>query len=259
MSTGGKWLKDLLVLGGARDVALVGTHSPRITALSWAAKHGSMDLPERSILGYHVPPDATSAVTYSRDALAGPMAKFCKVLSDIRTGLFVPDVSRSGRFVHITKKAKQSDSAEEFIQIDTDPYGGAQDCKSKGADAWQFVPEYLPEFAAGEEEDIPEVPPAESGSSSSSSSSSDSDMDQQAEEVFDRPVSKERVCTFGDMKDKVPYLHKLSGFLHCRLNADSKSKCGRILTQSYKRTEWDSVAGSVNCVQCFGANKVPTQ
>ena len=37
--------------------------------------------------------------TYSRDAASEPLSKLIQVLSDIRAGAFLPDCTRSGRFV----------------------------------------------------------------------------------------------------------------------------------------------------------------
>eukprot|EP00971_Amphidinium_carterae_P262875 5215025-Amphidinium_carterae.1 len=50
----------------------VKTHSLKVTLLSWLAKFACPH-DDQSLLGYHVLRDRRSALTYSRDALAGPL------------------------------------------------------------------------------------------------------------------------------------------------------------------------------------------
>ena len=61
------WLKALLVSGGSTqdDVKNLGTHSCKITALSWAAKAG-VSKENRAILGYHSD-KKSSVLVYGRD------------------------------------------------------------------------------------------------------------------------------------------------------------------------------------------------
>ena len=75
-----------------------GAHSPKSTALSWAA-NADFPLLDRTLLGGHVPREYRSMITYSRDALAGPLAKLDNVHGAVREGRFFPDSSRSGRWV----------------------------------------------------------------------------------------------------------------------------------------------------------------
>jgi len=53
-------------------------------------------------LGYHAGGGTGLKMvhTYSRDASSEPLAKLVRVLEDIRVGRFLPDSTRSGRFVH---------------------------------------------------------------------------------------------------------------------------------------------------------------
>ena len=47
----------------------------------------------------HAKPGGRSALEYSRDALAGPLERLKAVLVSVREGRFVPDATRSGRWV----------------------------------------------------------------------------------------------------------------------------------------------------------------
>ena len=73
------------------------SHSCKATLLSWLSKYG-VSFDDRLILGGHVGHFKT-ALVYSRDSLGRPLRVLEGMLSDIRKGLFLPDESRSGRFV----------------------------------------------------------------------------------------------------------------------------------------------------------------
>ena len=65
------------------------------TLLTWCAKYG-LDLPTRSLLGYHVSTEHSSAMVYYRDAMAGPLRCLDVVLLAVRKKDFHPDKTRSG-------------------------------------------------------------------------------------------------------------------------------------------------------------------
>ena len=77
----------------------VSIHSCKATCLSYCAKFG-LDAITRLQLGYHTGGDSGLRMvhTYSRDALAEPLAKLVSVLTEIRSMRFRPDCTRSGRF-----------------------------------------------------------------------------------------------------------------------------------------------------------------
>ena len=72
------------------------THSAKATLLSWAAKRG-FTVEDRLMLGYHSIA-GTMALTYSRDAAARGLRLLEGLLSEVRVGSFLPDMTRSGRF-----------------------------------------------------------------------------------------------------------------------------------------------------------------
>ena len=98
----GKWVRMLLVRHGADlQGRKISSHSCKSTMLSYMAKFGC-DITTREILGGHVS-HLKSVLTYSRDALAGPLRELEKVLLSIRQQQFNPDASRSGRFSEVCK------------------------------------------------------------------------------------------------------------------------------------------------------------
>ena len=110
-SRASSWLRALLARDDkANPDALLGitTHSLKATLLSWAAK-ASMDTLERTLLGYHSTGVNSSALSYSRDALAGPLRSLQGLLRHVRIGKFNPDDTRSGRWALSSSSAESSD------------------------------------------------------------------------------------------------------------------------------------------------------
>jgi hypothetical protein len=81
---------------GAEKCCDVGTHSCKATLLSMMSKWGGSS-DDHHILGDHI--KDKSFHHYSRDSLAGPLRRLSDMLADVRSGRFLPDCSRSGRFV----------------------------------------------------------------------------------------------------------------------------------------------------------------
>ena len=76
------------------DETKASTHSAKATLLSWAAKRG-FTIEDRLMLGYHSIA-GTMALTYSRDAAARGLRLLEGLLSEVRVGSFLPDMTRSG-------------------------------------------------------------------------------------------------------------------------------------------------------------------
>lgn len=88
-----QWIAHLL--GKELGHGKLTSHSCKCTCLSHLAKRGC-SVEDRLMLGYHSN-KMRMALTYSRDSIARPLALLSHVLSEIRTGVFEPDNSRSGR------------------------------------------------------------------------------------------------------------------------------------------------------------------
>lgn len=86
------WLRDVLAEMGC-DSEDVSTHGLKATLLSWLALYNVAESVRR-VVGHHVDPASKSCLTYSRDAMSGPMATIAQMLGDIRTGKFEPDSTR---------------------------------------------------------------------------------------------------------------------------------------------------------------------
>ena len=88
------------------------SHSLKATLLSWAAKYG-LSHDSRRLLGYHVAPGDKSMVTYSRDAMAGPLRELCRVVALVRDEQFFPDKTRSGYQADEGSSAQAASSASQ--------------------------------------------------------------------------------------------------------------------------------------------------
>ena len=80
--------------GAVRDFT---SHGCKATTLSWCAK-AFIGLEDRRILGGHSNLGDIMPLEYSRDALAGPLARLESVCNAIRFGHFHPDETRSDRW-----------------------------------------------------------------------------------------------------------------------------------------------------------------
>lgn len=93
------WMRTILIKIGfaPESVEQISSHGFKATLLSWLAKVGAAKS-DRLLLGGHVAAGDMSLLTYSRDALAGPLRVLDNLLKQVRTGEFLPNSSRSGRF-----------------------------------------------------------------------------------------------------------------------------------------------------------------
>ncbi|CAE7577017.1 unnamed protein product [Symbiodinium sp. CCMP2592] len=107
-ATASKWLRCLLSKqpgSSLDDILQMSSQGLKATCLSWTMKAGIPD-PDQTLLGYHSRGKSSSAMSYGRDSLAGPLRHLAKVLQDVKEGKFKPDSTRSGRW-----QAEQSTSA----------------------------------------------------------------------------------------------------------------------------------------------------
>ena len=106
----GDFLNAVLELEGDQCIT---SHSLKRTTLAWASKYGLPE-PTRAMLGHHEMQGGQSMSCYSRDLLARPLSQYQSMLMNIRHGYFLPDESRSGRFV---SKGQAGSLKEEYSQI----------------------------------------------------------------------------------------------------------------------------------------------
>ena len=123
----GLWLRKIL-LGHTQhsSVKQISSHSMKTTVLSWAAKRG-YDVPLRLQMGYHCN-RMQMAMTYSRDAATASIMAVQKLIDEIKSGVFAPDDTRSGRLIDQDKNlhndvivVKDEDDWRQPIEIKDDP------------------------------------------------------------------------------------------------------------------------------------------
>ena len=137
-------LRQVLVkLGFQAEIADIGAHSLKCTALSWAAKWG-VAREHRRLLGYHAAPGKDRMVDlYARDALAVPLRELSKVIDDIRLGRFDPDETATGRFIVpapepvIVVGNEDEEEPEEALEdedLESDTSAGSSDTEAATGD-----------------------------------------------------------------------------------------------------------------------------
>ena len=202
----GAWVRELLMQRGFSEVEVAGitSHSLKCTLLSWASK---IALPNdtRRFLGHHTKAEDGSLLTYGRDNAAGPMRALEGVLQAVRSGAFLPDCTRSGRFAE--KEARIALSEQHEGVLGAKPAAGSAS---------------VPMASAA---DGGVVDPSCSGSDSDSSSTED-EQDVVLAVAADAGTPADTLSGF--------CLHALIGTVH-RLAAGSASKfiCGRLMHNAH--------------------------
>ena len=88
----------------------------------------------RRLLGYHTKPRDRSLLEYSRDGMAGPLRDLCKVLLSVKSGVFRPDSTRSGRWGDVGRAEAWAPlaSTNHAVDINSSPEGS--DCVPHASD-----------------------------------------------------------------------------------------------------------------------------
>ncbi|CAE7256494.1 unnamed protein product [Symbiodinium natans] len=141
-ATASRWLRCLLSRqpgSNQSDLLKFSSQGLKATCLSWCMKYAIADRAQ-TLLGYHSLGKSASAISYGRDALAGPLRTLETVLTDIRQGKFKPDSTRSGRWQTANASASASsatppqppaDAQEPTAVSDSD--SSAEDLASEGS------------------------------------------------------------------------------------------------------------------------------
>jgi hypothetical protein len=230
-----RWMKDVfsLYLCPVLSTQVFGTHSLKATVLSWAAKFG-VPVRVRRTLGYHIASDDTSCFTYGRDNQSEPLRWVERVLEAIRSGQFVPDQTRSGRFKEGSNPLEKG--KEMFITRAT----------AKPEKISALVP-VLPVVVEVDKKSQDSA----SSSSSDDSATSEEPVNLQQNEELALSVGKPITYDYTRFTSHRLYQHTESGTLHWASNANlSKLECGRLLSNRFAKI---SQALRVNwsfCTQC---------
>lgn len=237
------WLCEMLSRYGVLKESLtnVGAHSLKATALSWLAKAG-VEERVRRILGYHIKPKDSSVVLYSRDALAGSLAKLVEVIGYIRVGRFRPDASRSGRWIDVPSAAQVEEPSakvnfevaglsDDDLMLDVgsvQPYSVTEeiDCKSV-----ERLAELCDPSSESEEEEAED---------------DESEVERHIEAVVCNIVGPPRKAT------AILYRHGLTGTVHKGSLEEGKLACGRKITSLMTRLDEPLHAIGSMCKVCGG-------
>ena len=88
-----KWFKGRI----ADDSTKWSSHSCKATTLSWASKHG-LEESLRLTLGFHGDTLDRCSQIYGREPLSFPVGQLCRIMEEIRRGIFEPDAAAHRRF-----------------------------------------------------------------------------------------------------------------------------------------------------------------
>ena len=250
-SEGSIFLRELLRNEGEK-VEGISTHSLKATLLSWASK-GQMTIDDRRLLGHHVDKNQISPLTYSRDALAGPLERLWSILIKIKKGQFDPDESRATRAIKAFQSngmpliqhsdtgtgeqvpGGETEGATEIpIPLALEDMSTAHDMNESGVATEIPIPLTSEDAPVGN--DTNELEPFSSDSSSEGSNESVSDVsndnDCECEEAMLKPL---RIVQDDPQSDPNIWIHKESGLGHVLRDEEGlRFACGKPRTPSYR-------------------------
>ena len=240
------------------------SHSLKHTCLSFAAKRG-FDPHVRKLLGYHLDHHEVTLATYSRDLLAEPLRQLKFLLTEIQSGQFIPDATRSG---YLPEPLPAQDTTLNSTTFESFPLLTPED---EHVPLDGFHVDNLPtddtklETPTNTTDDaILEVSAApnnasddyDSSSTSSSGSSSSSISDNEVDVVPDFPQNIGGNC-FPHVEKFLPVKHRQTHRLHLLVDAEhTRLICGRALSQTYERLDRFPSHPLPTCVQCFASKIV---
>ena len=241
-----KWLHALLSRSGNDASSGTTSHTVKSTVLSWCAKYG-MGRHPRLQLGHHTSGDG-SLDTYGRDTLAPALLQLTSMLESIRRGVFLPDLTRSGRFRKRTSIKVESSEEEPEPAAEME---GVEDVHSSSGATGSFLRVDAERKSEG-------MDGAAQRSSSSSSEDSSSDAGQSdawvVGEDFRNPESKPAAWK----PETVMYRHVRTGVVHIMAAGSSEGifTCGRPLTKDHAEVTDVPFLSLRKCKQCEAGKPV---
>jgi len=240
------------------------SHSLKHTCLSFAAKRG-FDPHVRKLLGYHLDHHEVTLATYSRDLLAEPLRQLKFLITEIQSGQFISDATRSG---YLPEFSSAQDTTLNSTTFGPFPLVNPEDehvfLDSSHVDNMPTDDTKLEPPTKTTDDDIWEVSAApnnpsdeyDSSSTSSSGSSSSSISDNEVDIVPDFPQDIGGNC-FPHVEKFLPVKHRQTHRLHLLVNAEhTRLICGRALSQTYERLDRFPSHPLPTCVQCFASKIV---
>ena len=242
------------------------SHSLKCTLLTYTNVFG-LTLEQNELLGYHVVKGHSSALNYSRDALASPIRAMMTMLQGVRIGTFKPLAPRDEQFC---SKARAEDIREQF----------QSSLGMSVQDAAEVIFGILPNLA-GENKDFQSLlvwlnsdltrsldAPVEDGygsveeifdfsddnESEYSSSDSGSTSAEEGMAVVERQVAGyryENVNVHADLSRM--FRHVRTKMLHyAHVDDMHKTCCGRIVSESFSVFKDDPESAWPKCRVCWG-------
>ncbi|CAE7038805.1 PPT1, partial [Symbiodinium sp. KB8] len=217
-ATASRWLRCLLSKqpGCSPDALLkCSSQGLKATCLSWCMKFPVSDS-DQTLLGYHSRGKSASALSYGRDALAGPLRSLEQVLSAVRKGEFKPDSTRSGRWQQCSLTQSSAASSSSVV-----PASAVPDTA-------------LPST----------VSDSDSSESAQSSSASSNEEPQQLQSV-----SHSLALVAGD--PGFQFLSNVkSGIVHISRVNDDRLLCGRTVFSSLQKQDVVDFSHTQACITC---------
>ena len=145
VSSAAGWLRALIHGVEPEGDVKVGTHSCKASLLSMCAKFNMVGQ-SRRILGYHSGGSKDSSMlVYSRDAAAGPLRDLCHMMDAIKAGKFIPDETRSGRFVDMEPQPHPEDDDDGASSSTATENEEEVDCEGEETACQNVVGAWQPE------------------------------------------------------------------------------------------------------------------
>ena len=195
----------------------IGTHSLKVTLLTWASRSTVVRLSknERLLLGHHIAPGVKSMVTYSREGDTSLIGKVLALYRSIRSGIFNPDLQPAARVLQVADSLTAGGDVtaagpEVPDEVVVEPMGGS-DNESGGT-------------ATGDEDAAP----------------------------FDLPGLPAVRVPFAEVELSQCRIHSVSGIAHCLRDTDF-FYCGRMCTARYSRYSGVGTEDPDVCLQCTRA------
>ncbi|CAE7721835.1 unnamed protein product [Symbiodinium sp. CCMP2592] len=132
--------------GSESEGQVLGTHSLKVTLLTWASRSTVVRLSkgERLLLGHHIVPGVKSMVTYSREAYTSLIGKLLALYRSIRSGAFQPDLAPADRVLQVADAlaaaeegqglagARDEAAAEQLAGFEGESEDSADDAEADG-------------------------------------------------------------------------------------------------------------------------------
>eukprot|EP00435_Cladocopium_sp_Y103_P058675 s1435_g20.t1 len=237
----------------------ISTHSMKSTLMSWTSKYGLPDS-SRAVLARHVSSVASATAVYSRDLLSPVLRELDSMLTAIRSGLFLPDRTRSGMLtpVGVAATAPITPFGRGAPPVPSTPLAPvmpmipvAAPKVGQIADVLAFGDSSLGSWEQVEDSwNHPETPgdvspsPAEKGQADSDTSEEDS-VQSTSSSGEETEGEEPRHFSFDPPSDF--YINSKSLVIHC-CRTEGVLKCGRRVTPNFSKVY---ELNGIRCSRCF--------